>query len=200
MRIAIDRESPIVGDERFSSPRVPPKHTVPPRATRTCPSPRGSIPCCSRAKVRRCSAHRLGRRVSSRGRKRVGLVVPGVREERNFMRKEPTAGSAAKGILGQLVEKLGDEEIGGHLRICAAAHKHQALQHVGRHTTLEQVVMDPRPLPWKGAIQDRASELPRISLPRTPVNRSGRVYVYVHKRTIPPRASSPRKTDRGGPP
>ena len=31
MRIAIDGESPIVGDERFSSPRVPPKHTVLPR-------------------------------------------------------------------------------------------------------------------------------------------------------------------------
>jgi hypothetical protein len=28
MRIAIDGESPIVGDERFSSPGVPPKHTV----------------------------------------------------------------------------------------------------------------------------------------------------------------------------
>ena len=117
MRIAIDRESPIVGDERFSSPRVPPKHTVPPRATRTCSSPHGSIPCCWRAKVRRCSAHRLGRRVSSQGRKQVGLLLPGVRDERNFLRKEPTAGSAAKRILGQLEEKLGDEEIGGHLNM-----------------------------------------------------------------------------------
>ena len=87
------------------------------------------------------------------------------------MRKEPTAGSAPKRILGQLVGKLGDEEIGGHLRICAAAHKHLAAQHVGRHTTLKQVVMDPRPLPWKRAIQDRASELPRTRLPRTPLNK-----------------------------
>jgi hypothetical protein len=41
----------------------------------------------------------------------VGLLLPGVREERNFIGKEPTAGSAAKGIVGQLVEKLGEEEI-----------------------------------------------------------------------------------------
>jgi hypothetical protein len=33
------------------------------------------------------------------------------------MRKELTAGSAAKGIVGQLVEKLGEEEIGGHLNM-----------------------------------------------------------------------------------
>ena len=45
------------------------------------------------------------------------LLLPGVRDERNFLRKEPTAGSAAKRILGQLEEKLGDEEIGGHLNM-----------------------------------------------------------------------------------
>ena len=80
--IAIDGESPIVGDERFSSPVSRRSTPCSPRATRTCPSPHGSIPCCPRAKVRRCSAHRLGRRVSSQGRKQVGLLLPGVRDER----------------------------------------------------------------------------------------------------------------------
>jgi hypothetical protein len=39
----------------------------------------------------------------------------------------------------------------------------------------------------------RLDELRRIHLPRTSVNKSGRVHVYAHKRTIPPRASSPGK-------
>src|SRR5215208_2319497 len=39
----------------------------------------------------------------------------------------------------------------------------------------------------------RSDELRRIHLPRTRVNKSGRVHVYAHKRTIPPRASSPGK-------
>jgi hypothetical protein len=39
MRIAIDGESPIVGDERFSSPRVPPKHTVLPEGNAYLPVP-----------------------------------------------------------------------------------------------------------------------------------------------------------------
>jgi hypothetical protein len=38
-----------------------------------------------------------------------------IREERNFMRDTPTAGSAAKRILRQLADKLSDEEIGGYL-------------------------------------------------------------------------------------
>jgi hypothetical protein len=39
MRIAIDGESPIVGDERFSSPGVPPKHTMLPEGNAYLPVP-----------------------------------------------------------------------------------------------------------------------------------------------------------------
>jgi hypothetical protein len=54
MRIARDGESPIVGEERFSSAGIPPKHTPSsPRATRTC-RPHEAL---SRAALgRRCDA------------------------------------------------------------------------------------------------------------------------------------------------
>jgi hypothetical protein len=113
MRIAIDRESPIVGDERFSSPGVPPKHAVSPEGTTYPPVPTRLYPVLLEGEGATLRIGSVGEYRAKGGNRWAWYCL--VRDERNFMRKEPTAGSAAKRILQQLIEKLGDEEISGYL-------------------------------------------------------------------------------------
>jgi hypothetical protein len=112
MRIAIDRESPIVGEERFSSPGVPPQHTVPPEGTTYPPVPTRLYPVLLESGGATLPIGSVGE-YRAKGENRWAWYCL-VRDERNFMRDEPTAGSAAKRILLQLIEKLSNEEIGGH--------------------------------------------------------------------------------------
>ena len=113
MRIAIDRQSPIVGDERFTLPGVPPKHTVPPEGTAYPPIPTRLYPVLLEGEGTTLRIGSVGEYRAKGGNRWAWYCL--VRDERNFMRNEPTAGSAAKRILRQLIEKLSDEEIGRSL-------------------------------------------------------------------------------------
>jgi hypothetical protein len=142
VRIAIDRESPIAGDGRFSSPGVPPKRTAPPEDNAyPRPFPRGSIRWCSRAKVRRCASARSaslgpGEKTDGPGSARFG--TRGTPCEMGPRRaRRPSA------YLGNLRRSLATRRSVG-ARVCAAAHKPQ---HVVRRTTLHQAVITLGPSP-----------------------------------------------------
>ena len=116
MRIKVEGP-PYEGDARFSCPGVPLKHKVPPEGNTYSKVPDELYSVMMYAEG---EPQRIGMVGSYEDERTTEKEIRWawyclVRDERNFLRDEPTAGSAAKRILQQLIEKLSAEEIGGHL-------------------------------------------------------------------------------------